>query len=30
MSEVKIVRRGVDTLELNVCYADKHYQPVKQ
>src|SRR5690348_1395683 len=30
MSEVKIVGRGIDTLVLNVCYADKHFQPVKQ
>ncbi len=30
MAEVKIVGRGVDTLVLNVCYADKHFQPIKQ
>jgi hypothetical protein len=30
MPEVKIVGRGVDTLVLNVCYADKQFQPVKQ
>jgi len=30
MSEVKIVGRGVDTLVLNVCYADEHFLPVKQ
>ena len=30
MPEVKIVGRGVDTLVLNVCYADKHFQPIKQ
>ncbi len=30
MSEVKIVGRGVDTLVLNVCYADKQFQPIKQ
>jgi hypothetical protein len=27
---VKIVGRGVDTLVLNVCYADKEFQPIKQ
>ncbi len=30
MPEVKIVGRGVDTLVLNVCYADKQFQPIKQ
>jgi hypothetical protein len=30
MSEVKMVGRGVDTLVLNVCYADKQFQPMKQ
>jgi hypothetical protein len=30
MPEVKIVGRCVDTLVLNVCYADKHFQPIKQ
>jgi hypothetical protein len=30
MSEVKIVGRGVDTLVLNVCYADGHMRPLKQ
>ena len=30
MSAIKIVSRGVDTLVLNVCYADKHFPPVKQ
>ena len=30
MSEVKIVGRGVDTLVINVCYANEHFQPVKQ
>ena len=30
MSEVKIVGRGVDTLVLNDCYADTHFQPIKQ
>src|SRR6266566_2584622 len=30
MSEVKVVGRGVDTLVLNVCYADKDLQPIKQ
>lgn len=30
MPEVKIVGRGVDTLVLNVCCADKQFQPVKQ
>lgn len=30
MSEVKIVGRGVDTLVLNVSYADKQFQPIKQ
>jgi hypothetical protein len=29
MSEVKIVGRGVDTLVLNVCYANKQFQPIK-
>jgi hypothetical protein len=27
---VKIVGRGVDTLVLNVCYADTHFQPMKK
>lgn len=30
MSEINNVSRGVDTLVLNVCYADKHFQPIKQ
>src|SRR5260370_16951321 len=30
MPEVKIVGRGVDTFVLNVCYADKQFQPIKQ
>lgn len=30
MPEVKIVSRGIDTLVLNVCYADEQFQPVKQ
>ena len=30
MPEVKIVGRGVDTLVLNVCYADSTGQPIKQ
>ena len=30
MPGIKIVGRGVDTLVLNVCYADKQFQPVKQ
>jgi hypothetical protein len=30
MSEVKFVGHGVDTLVLNVCYADKQFQPIKQ
>ena len=30
MSEVKIIGRGVDTLVLNVCYADKPFLPIKQ
>ena len=30
MPEVKIVGRGVDTLVINVCYANEHFQPVKQ
>lgn len=30
MSEVKIVGRGVDTLVLNVSYADKQFQPTRQ
>jgi hypothetical protein len=28
--EVKVVGRGVDTLVLNVCNADKQFQPIKQ
>ena len=30
MSDVKMVCRGVDTLVLNVSYADKQFQPIKQ
>jgi hypothetical protein len=30
MPEVKVVGRGVDTLVLNVSYADKQFQPIKQ
>jgi hypothetical protein len=30
MPEVKIIGRGVDTLVINVCYANEHFQPVKQ
>ena len=30
MPDIKIVGRGVDTLVLNVCYADKQFQPIKQ
>lgn len=30
MPEVKIVGRDVDTLVLNVCHTDKHFQPMKQ
>jgi hypothetical protein len=30
MSEVKLVGRGVDTLVLNIFYADKQFQPIKQ
>lgn len=30
MSDVKIVGRGVDTLVLNVSYADKQFQSIKQ
>src|SRR6202011_4733595 len=30
MLEVKVVGRGVDTLVLNVCYADERLQPVKR
>src|SRR5690349_11479435 len=30
MSETKVVGRGVDTLMLNICYADQQYQPFKQ
>ena len=30
MPEIKIVGRGVDTLVINVCYANEHFQPVKQ
>lgn len=30
MAEVNVVGRGVDTLVLNVSYADKQFQPVKQ
>mgnify|MGYP001366578289 CR=1 FL=1 len=30
MSKVTIVGRGVDTLVLNVCYADNQLRPIKQ
>ena len=30
MLRAKVVGRGVGTLVLNVCYADKHFQPIKQ
>ena len=30
MSEIKIVGRGVDTLVLNISYADKQFQSIKQ
>jgi hypothetical protein len=30
MPVVKIIGRGVDTLVLNVSYADKQFQPIKQ
>jgi hypothetical protein len=30
VSKVKIIGRGVDTLILNVCYADKQFRPIKQ
>ena len=30
MLEVHIVGRGVDTLVLNVCYADRQFQPQKK
>src|SRR5437763_10226301 len=30
MPEYKIIGRGVDTLVLNVCYADKQFQSIKQ
>ena len=30
MPKFKIVGCGVDTLVLNVCYADKKFQPIKQ
>jgi hypothetical protein len=30
MTGVKIVGRGVDTLMLNVSYADKPFPPIKQ
>jgi hypothetical protein len=30
MPGIKIVDRGVDKLVLNVCYADKQFQPIKQ
>ena len=30
MQEVKIVGRGVDTLIINVCYANERFQPIKQ
>jgi hypothetical protein len=30
MLSTRIVGRGIDTLVLNVCYADKQFQPIKQ
>ena len=30
MPEVKFVGRGVDTFVLNISYADKQFQPIKQ
>lgn len=30
MSRTKLVGRGIDALVLNVCYADKQFQPIKQ
>jgi hypothetical protein len=30
MPVIKVVSRGIDTLVLNVCYADKNYKPIKQ
>ncbi len=30
MLELKIVGRGVDTLVLNIYFADKQFQPIKQ
>ncbi len=30
MTEVKIIGRGVDTLVMNVCYADRQFQPLKK
>ncbi len=30
MLEVKIMGRGVDTLVLNISYADKQFQSIKQ
>jgi hypothetical protein len=30
LPEIKVVGRGVDTLVLNTCYADKQFQPIKQ
>jgi hypothetical protein len=30
VTDVKIVGRGIDTLVLNVCYADKIFQPLKR
>jgi hypothetical protein len=30
LQNIKVIGRGVDTLVLNVCYADKQFQPVRQ
>ena len=30
MQNIKVIGRGVDTLVLNVSYADKQFQPIKQ
>jgi len=30
MPEANLVVRGVDTLVLNICYADKHFQPTSK
>jgi hypothetical protein len=30
MLAIRIVGWGIDTLVLNVCYADKQFQPIKQ